>query len=561
MISHEVRTPLGGVISMLQLAQKDVSLRPETRGKLHISLSNAEVLLQIINDILDFSRLEAGKMPLECIDFDLPAMLHDVADLLRERAEAKGLVLRVDIAPGLETWWRGDPTRLRQVVLNLVGNGIKFTERGEVKLSAGLGLTGGIQLRVRDTGIGIGPDAIRRLFQKFEQADAATSREYGGTGLGLAICKHLVTAMGGKIEVSSKLGQGSAFTVKLPLHPGCPAQHRREVLSRPHGARLHILCAEDGHTNQIILRELLEDMGHTAVMAGDGVAALEQLARHDFDLLILDSRMPRMDGLTTLRQLRAGADGVRDATLPVIALTASATADERQRFLTAGANGFLPKPIDEPALHGEIARQIDALKARGKPFIGEQTALAAGAPALAELDAMFGVNAAELQAAAAAEDRATRQADDARHAVLWAVFKLEAPRLLAAMQQAWEDGDSHTLALHAHTLLGSASHFGATEVRTLCARIEQLADAGQLEAAAPPPGSAPDRTPLSRRRSASKSASYTPYNHPADKSSPASNPPRWRYRSPACWAQKWSPASESPCAPPCAPAHNWPGST
>ena len=473
MISHEVRTPLGGVISMLQLAQKDGSLRADTRGKLHISLNNAEVLLQIINDILDFSRLEAGKMPLEVIDFDLPALLHDVANLLRERAESKGLSLQVEIDPALATWWRGDPIRLRQVALNLVGNGIKFTERGEVKLSAVLSLDGGIQIRVRDTGIGIAPEAIRRLFQKFEQADAATSREYGGTGLGLAICKHLVTAMAGQISVCSTVGQGSEFTVRLPLHAGRPNLTRKEVPSRPHSARLHVLCAEDGHTNQIILRELLENMGHTVAMAVDGQAALEELAGGDYDLLVLDSRMPRMDGLTALRQLRAGAHGVRDAAIPVIALTANATADERQRFLAAGANGFLPKPINELALHGEITRQVDLLLAQGKPLVGERSAQAGAAPSLAELDAMFGVTAEALPAT------------EARRTVLWAAFQMESPRLLATMQDAARIGDTAALALSAHTLLGSASHFGVDAVMAHCASIERLADAGDLAAAAP----------------------------------------------------------------------------
>jgi len=486
MISHEVRTPLGGVISMLQLAQKDGSLRADTRGKLHISLSNAEVLLQIINDILDFSRLEAGKMPLEVIDFDLPSLLHDVADLLRERAESKGLSLLVEIDPALATWWRGDPIRLRQVALNLIGNGIKFTERGEVKLSAVLSLDGGIQIRVRDTGIGIAPEAIRRLFQKFEQADAATSREYGGTGLGLAICKHLVSAMAGQIDVCSTQGQGSEFTVRLPLHPGRPSLSHQEALSRPHGARLHVLCAEDGHTNQIILRELLENMGHTMAMAQDGQAALEELARNDYDLLILDSRMPRMDGLTALRQLRAGADGVRDAAIPVIALTANATAEERLRFLTAGADGFLPKPIDELALHGEIARQIDLLLAQGKPLVGERSAQATGAPSLAELDAMFGVAAhGHTSPCASAHAAAALPAAEARRTVLWAAFQLESPRLLAAMQDAARDGDAAALALNAHTLLGSASHFGVDAVTAHCASIERLADAGDLQAATP----------------------------------------------------------------------------
>ena len=441
MISHEVRTPLGGVIGMLRLAQKDAGLAPDTRNKLRTSLNNAEVLLQIINDILDFSRLEAGKMPIEAIDFDLPALLRDVHCLLSDRAETKGVSLVVDIDPTLPQWWHGDPTRLRQVVLNLVGNGIKFTERGEVRLLAAAS-NSGLRLTVRDTGIGIAADAMHRLFSMFEQASAATSRKYGGTGLGLAICKNIVNAMGGRIDVRSELGAGSVFRVHLPLSLGQPVPDRQQELARPHARHLRILCAEDGATNQVILHELLSGMGHAVQIEEDGLAALHALAQRDYDLLILDSRMPRMDGLTALRQLRAGAAGVRQPGLPVLALTANATPEERARFLAAGANGFLPKPIDEASLHAEIGRQIG----------------------LAALDDMFGVRHVPDGAA-----------DVARNA-----FLREAPRLLAALRAALAAGDADAVALHAHSMLGGAGYFDADTLRTLCRRIEQQADTGHL---------------------------------------------------------------------------------
>jgi CheY-like chemotaxis protein len=231
---------------------------------------------------------------------------------------------------------------------------------------------------------------LGRLFQKFEQADTATARKYGGAGLGLAICKNIVAVMGGRIDASSEPGGQCVPRVSAAergaQQPALPTEMRR-----PHAARLAVLCAEDGATNQIILRELLGDMGHAVTIAEDGIAALELLAAHDYDLVIMDGRMPRLDGLATLQRLRAGQHGVRDANLPVIALTANASAEDRQRFLVAGASGFLPKPINESDLHAEIARHIDALLAQGKPLVGEQHAIAAGAPPLAELDAMFGV--------------------------------------------------------------------------------------------------------------------------------------------------------------------------
>lgn len=479
MISHEVRTPLGGVIGMLRSALRDAGLAPGTRDKLRLGLSNAEVLLQIINDILDFSRLEAGKMPLETLDFDLAALLHDVVDLLAERAESRGIALLADIDPALPAWWRGDPTRLRQVVLNLVGNGIKFTERGEVRLSAAAQGRRGIVVTVRDTGIGIDAAALGRLFQKFEQADAATARKYGGAGLGLAICKNIVAAMGGDIEAGSEPGVGSVFRVRLPLERGAPPPARMAEPCRPHAARLAVLCAEDGSTNQVILRELLDTMGHTVTVVEDGLAALDELAAHDYDMVLMDGRMPRMDGVAALLRLRAGLDGVRDAALPVIALTANGTDEERQRFMAAGASGFLVKPIDEAALHAEIGRQLDALLAQGRALVGERRAVAAGVPALADLDAMFGVAALPV-ASILPPDAGGKLYRAARMA-----FQAEGPRLLAVALQGLDDGDAAAVALAAHSMMGGAAYLGAGALHARCAMVEALADAGKLDAVAP----------------------------------------------------------------------------
>jgi signal transduction histidine kinase/CheY-like chemotaxis protein len=480
MISHEVRTPLGGVIGMLRSALRDASLPHATRDKLRLSLSNAEVLLQIINDILDFSRLEAGKMPLEHLDFDLPALLRDVVDLLANRAEAKGISLVAEVDPALPVWWRGDPTRLRQVVVNLVGNGIKFTERGEVCVSVGPGQNGrGINITVRDTGIGIAAEALGRLFQKFEQADAATSRKYGGAGLGLAICKNIVAAMGGQIEATSQPGVGSVFSVLLPLEHGVPAPAAPVELLRPHQASLAVLCAEDGSINQLILRELLGYMGHTITVVEDGVAALEELAARDYDLLIMDDRMPRMDGYAALQRLRAGRDGVRNPAIPVIALTANAGPEDRQRFLAAGANGFLPKPIDENDLHAEIARQLDALLAQGRPLIADLHTMPA------RLDAMFGVTTAPASSAASRTAPSTTDSSDKLYRAMRAAFQIEGPRLLDVAQQGLDNGDAAAVALAAHRLMGAVAYLGADSLHARCAKIERLADAAELEALAP----------------------------------------------------------------------------
>lgn len=498
MISHEVRTPLGGVIGMLRSALKDSALTAHTRDRLRLSLSNAEVLLQIINDILDFSRLEAGKMPLERLDFDLPALVHDVVSLLAGRAEAKGVSLVAEVDPALSAWWRGDPTRLRQVVVNLAGNGIKFTERGEVRLTVA-GQDGGVVITVRDSGIGIEPAALARLFQKFEQADAATSRKYGGAGLGLAICKHIVAAMGGRIEASSQPGVGSVFRVHLPLERGEPAAIVQEEQRRPHAGRLSVLCAEDGSTNQLILRELLTHMGHAVTIVEDGLLALEALAARDYDLVIMDGRMPRMDGIAAVQRLRAGLDGVRDAALPVIALTANVSAEERQRFLEAGASAFLAKPIDEHELHNEIARQLDLLLAQGKPLFGERHA-----PAPAVLDAMFGVTTEPLPT-----PMPVAEIGDKLYYAMRAAFVVEGPRLLEVAQRGVDQGDATAVALAAHSMMGAAAFLGADQLHACCAHIEKLADAGQMDAIAPHLGALRQALAVALREMAPERATHS----------------------------------------------------
>jgi len=491
MISHEVRTPLGGIIGMLRFGLKDASLGGGTRAKLNIGLSNAEVLLQIINDILDYSKLAAGKMPLEVIDFDLPAVVRDAEIILQERAESKGLSLVAEVPTDFHAWWRGDPVRLRQVLINLLGNAIKFTPVGEVRLTVSLA-DDGIVFAVKDSGIGISAEALPRMFQKFEQADASTARKFGGTGLGLAICKRIIEAMDGTIGVESELGVGTTFTFRLPLQPGTATATAVEEAAAVHSHRLTILCAEDGATNQIIIRELVQAMGHTIDIAEDGVAAVAALVAKDYDMVLTDSRMPRMDGLEFLRLIRQGADGMRDSRIPVVALTANVGVEERERFMSAGANGFLGKPIDEAALHAEISRMIALLLERGQDLPPRQDGPAADAADISALDAMFGIDesslAAPLDAPLAAPPVSAVGAGslrgfsaEAKHAMRRA-FITEAPRLLAAVNGGLDAGDGPAIALAAHSLKGSAGYFGAEELKELCRQIEAAADFGDLRA-------------------------------------------------------------------------------
>ncbi|WP_338846549.1 PAS domain S-box protein [Massilia sp. W12] len=485
MISHEVRTPLGGVIGMLRFALKDVRLLADTRAKLEIGLRNAEILLQIINDILDYSKLEAGKMVIEKIDFDLPALVRDVEAILIERAEAKSLQLQIQMRAPLGRWWRGDPTRVRQVLVNLLGNAIKFTHEGWVSLTVREVVDDGLEFVVEDSGIGIDAAILPRLFRKFEQADVSTARRFGGTGLGLAICKLIVDAMGGQINVDSEVGQGTQFTVWLPLLHGKEVAHiSQQDGDGRHPCRLRVLCAEDGPTNQIIIRELVQGMGHQIDVVEDGLYALQALAAQDYDLVLMDSRMPRMDGLQALRHIRNGEHGVRKRKIPVIALTANVGAEERARFMSAGANGFLGKPVDEALLHSAIGQEIANMLAAG-------VSLSPAPPPqleIADLDALFEIDTSAISAdsgdniAAPAVPAADGFSPAARMRMRQA-FLQDGPRQLQQMEQALQAQDWPQLALHAHSLKGSAGYFGAHALQAICKELEAAADAGKQEAA------------------------------------------------------------------------------
>ena len=486
MISHEVRTPLGGVIGMLRFALRAQELAPDTRSKLQISLSNAEILLQIINDILDYSKYEAGKMQLDMLDFDLHGLVRDVVSILIERAETRGLNLYAEIEPGLPVWWYGDPTRLRQVLVNLIGNAVKFTHQGEVRVKVGLDQDCQIAISVRDSGIGMSADTMSRLFQKFEQADASTARTYGGTGLGLAICKRIVDAMGGSIKVASKLQVGTTFNLCLPLTPGvAPLDQGSESATPNHAWQLAILCAEDGATNQIIVRDLVESMGHTIDIVENGKQALAALASHDYDLVLMDSRMPEMDGMEALRLLREGAHQVRDAHIPVIAVTANVSQNERERFFECGADGFIGKPIHEADLRNEIGRAISTLIQRGKQ-LQERSDTAAVGMVPPQVPATTPSVSAVAEPARGyhpllAFSPAARQN-------LISMYLAEAPRLLQLAREQLAASDAPGLAMTAHSLKGCSGYFDAGELTQICRTLEMAAKAqdwGQVEQSFP----------------------------------------------------------------------------
>ncbi|WLI90223.1 two-component regulator propeller domain-containing protein [Massilia sp. R2A-15] len=486
-MSHEMRTPLAGVIGMLGFALRDARLHDGTREQILRGQANAQALLAIINDLLDFSKIEAGKLTIENIDFALSATLEHVVSLFEEQAAAHSIGFDIELAPDLPRFVVGDPTRLRQVLVNLVGNAFKFTQRGSVSVQVealpadparpNINM---IRFSVKDTGIGIASDALGRLFQKFEQADSTTTRRYGGSGLGLAICRQLVELMGGTIGVESEEGAGSCFSFVLPLADGVRPPVVEPAPRAPHSHRLRVLCAEDFPTNQIIIRMMLQELGHQADIVDNGQLALAACARTRYDLILMDGRMPELDGASATRIIRAGGPPeapVRDRDLMIIALTANASEEDRARYLASGMDDFLSKPIDEAALHDQLSRAIERQLARGVA-LATMPAAPAGAPGIADLDAMFGVLTGPTPLAVAVAQNAGRRTTDLK-ARLRSAFAGDLPGRRAQLEQALSDQDHDTAARVLHGLKGSAAYLDATELHLLCGELELAADQRQ----------------------------------------------------------------------------------
>jgi signal transduction histidine kinase len=350
-MSHEIRTPLNGVLGMIQAMERD-ELTDVQRERLGVVSSSGETLLMLLNDLLDLSRIEAGRLDLENGVVDVAEVAQAARDAFAVLATDKGLELTLQVDTDATGFWAGDPTRIRQILVNLVANAVKFTSAGAVAIVVA-GRARGLTLTVSDTGPGIAPDRLLALFDRFVQADATTNRHFGGSGLGLSICRQLAELMGGSISAESRLGEGSRFVVDLPLDRLNASQRglreagtQTPAASEPLEERgLRLLVAEDNPVNRMVLDTLLGQVGLTAQMVHNGREAVEACAAADWDLVLMDVQMPVMDGPAASRAIRAAEKASGRPRIPIVALTANAMAHHRAEYLAAGMDAMVAKPI------------------------------------------------------------------------------------------------------------------------------------------------------------------------------------------------------------------------
>ena len=348
-MSHEIRTPLNGVLAMAEVMALG-QLDQVQRDRLDVIRRSGGLLLAVLNDVLDLSKIEAGKLTLFEEDFDVEAAIDQARENFEIMARSKSLGFSVEVAEEARGWWRGDADRLRQIVGNLLSNGVKFTPQGSVGARVDLSPSGALRIVVRDTGVGIAPEKLPTLFEKFTQADNSATRRFGGTGLGLAICRELTQMMGGAINVESQEGVGSTFTVELPLTRGKPTSlPAAETPQANDDGDLRLLAAEDNATNQQVLAAVLGSLGIDVHIVPNGKEAVDAWRTGTYDLILMDIQMPVMDGITAAAAIRDTEKAIGRRRTPIVALTANALTHQVEEYLAVGMDATWPAPSRSPS--------------------------------------------------------------------------------------------------------------------------------------------------------------------------------------------------------------------
>lgn len=463
-VSHEIRNPMHGVLGLVEILA--TTALDERQRELVSGISgSAEGLRRILDDILDLSKIEAGKMQIETVEFDLVEMLLSLKTSAVTRADAKGIVFSLHVDPVLPETFTGDPLRTRQVIGNLIDNAIKFTDKGSVRVDVTRGRgEGDVRFQIIDTGIGIEPHRLGVLFEPFEQAERSTTRRYGGTGLGLAICAELVRLMGGRIDVDSKIGVGSSFVVNLPFGAGNRRTRESQILqSSPPTERfagLRVLLAEDNHVNQTVARTFLEALRTDVMVVSNGAEAVKAIEREHFDVVLMDCEMPVMDGFEAVRRIReveARSSYPFEGPVPVIALTANAMQAQRDRCMRAGMDDFLAKPFTKKALK-------DLLQA-----VVEGTLLAAR-------ESERRHDASPLLDSQVIDELVEAGIFD----MVFETFGNQLSDRIDSIETAMRTRDLPAIAASAHRLRSPAATIGLSALNALCADIERMADAGEM---------------------------------------------------------------------------------
>jgi signal transduction histidine kinase/CheY-like chemotaxis protein/HPt (histidine-containing phosphotransfer) domain-containing protein len=466
-ISHEVRTPLNGIIGVTDLAL-DTELTSTQRDYLDMVKHSADELLQLINQLLDFAKIEAGKLTLEAMPLDLRQVIDRTVRPLATRASMKNLALTCDISPHLPACVVGDAMRLRQVIINLLENAIKFTPTGTIQLKAMPCALGdaevGVSFSVIDSGIGIPPEKQGIIFDSFAQADSSTTREYGGTGLGLAISSQLVGLMGGRIWVESSPGSGSAFHFTVRF--GRAAEHPSVEIREPEAAApvgmvsLRVLVVDDNPVNRAVAAGMIEQQRHVVTVAANGREAVAAARGQRFDLILMDLQMPELDGLAATARIREAESGLGRRT-PIVAMTARAAADDRARCLAGGMDDYVAKPVTKEKLLSAIARACSGGEpsARGNERVPQRESSSFSAATL-------------LEQFEGDQDLLDRIAG---------IFGESAPELLRQLSETAVAKDAAAVARSAHTLRGSLANIGAKHGAHLAGEIEERARKGVLE--------------------------------------------------------------------------------